>query len=394
MSSYLLKTKTYFTLLLEIMSSVIKTVKKKIVDESKLAETTKGMTNICCRIQFFYQKTKKYLADYSIDDSLKKKDYSSKKELFTSLQGSIYRVTKNNQSYIIKRASKLLVEKGYAVTKGRIFHVPENIFREVDLLKKCKKNKAPLSIVGFEDFFEDSFNYFLCMEDGDMGLFEFTIKAHQFIDKQNIEISTWVNLAPKIAAQMTEAVWFLHTKMNIAHLDVSTENYSIRMQCIQHKNKKIEFLPGYQVKLIDFGLAREFPKDSWDYGKIVGKVLYQAPEIIASKSLYKRTKRRLVFKANLADCWALGVSILSVAAGLQIFAPASRKDVRFLTIVEVKDLRKRKHNFVNIIDQYGKALFLTTPLVHLLLNIFQYEADRWDIDQIINHSWMKQYKAT
>ena len=120
-------------------------------------------------------------------------------------------------------------------------------------------------------------NYYLIEEDGGQQLFQFIHRVHELISSNKIDINDWIKMVKLIFKQMIECIEFIHSK-NIAHFDLSLENFLITQVKVEHfKNKNGEkfsfiFSDDIQCKLCDFGLAQYFPKGNFISSKNCGKV--------------------------------------------------------------------------------------------------------------------------
>ena len=103
----------------------------------------------------------------------------------------------------------------------------------------------------------------------------------------------WLIDVRGIFRQLVKAVYWMHDQ-GVVHLDISLENTMI------YKVK------GLEVKIIDFGLAKQFdyknpnkPKDAlFQNDQRVGKRGYMAPEVYQNVQAYDCRK---------ADIWSLGM---------------------------------------------------------------------------------------
>ena len=164
---------------------------------------------------------------------------------------------------------------------------PEELLREAQISLSLNHDH----IIKFYEIFEDfNFIYFV-MELGNYGdLFEFITFSEQGCLSPDISID--------ILIQIFEAVEYLHSYKNIIHRDLKAENFVL----IIDENNNIE------VKIIDFGLAIEKPKNDIKLNEIIGTRKYQAPEMIMG---YEYTEK--------VDEWALGVVMFSILTGYEPF---------------------------------------------------------------------------
>ena len=75
---------------------------------------------------------------------------------------------------VIKSSNKTLYRQGYALNRE---FVNDDIVKEAQLMKLFMNSNAPSSIIRYYDFLEDEDSYYLIMERGGSGLFEFVVKC-------------------------------------------------------------------------------------------------------------------------------------------------------------------------------------------------------------------------
>ena len=228
-----------------------------------------------------------------------------------------------NKTYVVKATQKLLHAQCSAVVNGKNIAVKEDIIKETAILRYLSSSNPPNALTKFEGFFSDKKNFFLVMEDGGDGFFEFVTKCHQFISKGKLTVAEWHRFCKIAFGQMVDLVHWLHRDMNCCHLDLSLENFVIS-NCrvmVNEQTNEILFCDDFQIKLIDFGLAegtfihiplsilcvcvcsvftskdKQSPVE-FRCRKFVGKTAYKAPRVYA---------KQRPFDARAADCWSLGV---------------------------------------------------------------------------------------
>ena len=104
---------------------------------------------------------------------------------------------------------------------GKQYYVHENIMKERAILKYLTTAKdSPKEIVKYINWFTDDYNYYLVMENGGHGLFDFVSKAHEYIKIGKVEISEWQKLVQLLFKQMVDTIAYMHEK-NVANFDVS-----------------------------------------------------------------------------------------------------------------------------------------------------------------------------
>ena len=129
--------------------------------------------------------------------------------------------------------------------------------KETAILRYLTSSNPPNSLAKFESFWSDKKNYFLAMEDGGNGLFEFVTKCHKFINSGKLSIKEWHRFCKIAFKQMVTLLDWMHNKMNCCHLDISLENFVIDnvMVMVDKQTDQIIFSNDFQIKMVDFGLA-------------------------------------------------------------------------------------------------------------------------------------------
>eukprot|EP01084_Bolivina_argentea_P193317 331675_1 len=85
---------------------------------------------------------------YSVEQSLKFNQYIPITKITQTLQGSIWKVNKNENTYIVKVTNKLLHKKHSTNLNGKQIHISENIIQEATILKYLTYN-SPKSLKYF-----------------------------------------------------------------------------------------------------------------------------------------------------------------------------------------------------------------------------------------------------
>jgi len=164
---------------------------------------------------------------------------------------------------------------------------PEELLREARISLSLNHDH----IIKFYDIYEDfNFIYFVMELGNYCDLFEFITFSEQGYLSPDISID--------ILIQIFEAIEYLHSYKNIIHRDLKAENFVL----IIDENNNIN------IKIIDFGLAIEKPKNGEKLKEIIGTRKYQAPEMIMG---YEYTEK--------VDEWALGVVMFSILTGYEPF---------------------------------------------------------------------------
>eukprot|EP01084_Bolivina_argentea_P219950 372875_1 len=106
--------------------------------------------------------------------------------LSKTLQGVVYKAVQKstNTDVVIKVTSKILHSNSISIGNDKI---QENILSESIILKKLTRNKStPKSIVKFIDLLQSDINYYLVMEYGGRGLFDFIVRGHKLMSSGKI----------------------------------------------------------------------------------------------------------------------------------------------------------------------------------------------------------------
>eukprot|EP01084_Bolivina_argentea_P231240 389992_1 len=201
------------------------------------------------------------------EEILGKFGYIKTKLITKTLQGNIFIAQHTNtkdssKEVVIKKTSKKLHNEHVTVQNGKKFGIYENILKECIILKYLTENKNGLIMTSFtkyENFFDDSDNYYLSMEHGGSDLFDFIIDAHDLINQKKLKMKEWRKFAKYLFWQMIVVLKWLHVDMNICHLDISLENILCKNATFipldDSKDPMFTINPNVQIKICDFGLA-------------------------------------------------------------------------------------------------------------------------------------------
>jgi len=230
------------------------------------------------------------------------------KVLANTLQGRIYLAQDKTGQYqwtVVKETWRELVKQ----QKSRDGHrVPENFEREKKI--QLYLSELPDQKDGYVrciDNWDDDNCYYLAMEHCSAGeLFEYIRDNHTKGEQSKLvkeasskpqkcqdTLNDWTKCLQSMFRQLVETVSWMHSHQ-IAHLDLSLEN--TMLSSVEQNLVKI--------KIIDFGLARDF---KWDekFTEKVGKIGYMAPEVYGSKK----------YSPEKADIWCLGVMLFMMLVG-------------------------------------------------------------------------------
>eukprot|EP01083_Nonionella_stella_P068897 183242_1 len=147
---------------------------------------------------------------------------TASKALATTLQGSIWRgINTNihtighfNPNVVVKATNKDLDFKKITVVNGKRIAIQESITSEMNILKYLTHYGMYYGlnqfIVNYIDSFSDETNYYLVMEHGGTTLFNFILKAHQFVSAGKLTTTEWQNSCQMIFTQMVTCLDLLH----------------------------------------------------------------------------------------------------------------------------------------------------------------------------------------
>merc|ERR1719273_187582 len=96
-----------------------------------------------------------------------------------------------------------------------------------------------------------------------MDFFKFTTECHKLIATGWLSLAEWQSVVKALFKQMVEFVDWMHSEMNICHLDISLENLLISdvfatTTYSSNGSPKVHFNRDFKVKFCDFGLATLF----------------------------------------------------------------------------------------------------------------------------------------
>jgi len=304
------------------------------------------------------------------NDVFDRTGYTVQNKIATTLQGSIYYGTHDiKEPCVLKRACIKLHKNNAGIMHNQIIKVNENIVKEAKILKYLTSLNGNIpGLTKFIDFWNDDKNFFLIMEYGGESLFQHIMIMHKNIRQNKLQISIWKEHVKILFKQMCLFINWLHNA-KICHLDISLENLSIK-GC-EFENGK--FISHGQIYLIDYGLAKCFgdKKSFKRCKKYVGKHCYQAPKVY----------HKIPYNAFKADIWSLGIILFMMTFGCGAYNIPTTKDGMFVTLYSgnikkwSKEINKSKHSSKLILD--------------ILSNIFCDEQDRWTINDIIEHKYIK-----
>jgi len=291
-----------------------------------------------------------------------------------SVNQSIYHILcsyYNDQEVVIKTAKKSLHFAGVTIKDGYRYKVKENIVKEAGLMELFTYNSAPDTMIKYHGFFEDQDTFYLVMEKGGQGLFEFCIEAHELIKTGQISIRYWRRCVKYIFAKMCSFIAWMHNAVACCNLDISLENIVMRNDT--YFNEKTGKFENLDIRFIDFGLTEHFNGYGFKCNKYVGKLRYKAPQVFDG----------IPFQANKADIWCLGVSLFMLSIGAPPFEEPSDYDERFVAL--------RKGRLESVIIDWRRRHYVTANQFDLITKMLCIdERKRFDINDVIKHKWFRR----
>jgi serine/threonine protein kinase len=164
---------------------------------------------------------------------------------------------------------------------------------------KCLKNEISVmqrlsskslvhpNIVRLYNVYSSSSHVFLQLEHGGTETLAMRLKRR---DAGAADASMSLRDALSLASQCADALNHLHNKAKVAHRDLKTENIIFS-----------ETESGYQIKVVDFGLASVCGSETMCYSRC-GTFVFLAPEVILGDG----------YNACIADVWSMGIIFLEI----------------------------------------------------------------------------------
>jgi len=218
------------------------------------------------------------------------------------------------------------------------------------------------------------------MENGGGDFFDWIVRCHQWIRDGRLSLKQWRQYIRDLLLQICGFVEWLHSAMNVCHLDISLENMLIQNNRFKADGKGgVRLSRKMQIKICDFGLAEYFDPDtnpSFECTKFVGKTHYKSPKVYA---------KREPFDARKADIWSLGVSCFMMMAGAPPYKLPTAHDEHY-PLVE-------QHDVMAILRRWGRAHYVEADgesLLNGMLNVD--EAERLSALQLLRHPFFRRHQ--
>jgi len=176
------------------------------------------------------------------------------------------------------------------------------------------------------------------------------VENRSLLDFMNFNISIIENKARRFFNQVIIALEYLHNVLKVAHRDIKAENILLD----RYNN----------IRIIDFGLSREFVDSSTLFITKCGTPNYAAPEVLKGDPYNKKS-----------DIWSAGVLLYYMVAGKLPF--------------DDPDPKRIYYNVINKEPQYSSNF--TIQLVDILKKLLQKDPNkRITLDKIKTHQWFSQ----
>ena len=212
---------------------------------------------------------------------------------------------------------------------------PDKFARELLLMKKLDH---PF-IVAFYDFLEDADNYYLVMEYCERGTLLERVTQLGGLAEPTIKA---------VMCELVSALDYLHNEIKVAHRDIKLEN--------------IMFDRSDHIRLIDFGLGREFSGNGAVLQTACGSPVYASPEMLSGQ-MY----------GIASDVWSAGVVLYAMAYGRLPFQATNLQ--RLITMIQMEEPEYEDRISPELIDLMKRMLVKDVDL-------------RITVQQIRMHGWL------
>jgi len=247
----------------------------------------------------------------------------------------------------------------------------ENMYREIDILNWAKNDRnANRYIIRMFGVFEDDAYFRIVMEKGDYELYKYNENNHFRLrhhlntardqDSRSL-ISDHHREVSRLYREIIDGVAYLH-KNNICHCDLSLENIVV---------------VNNSIRIIDFGLAKQYKGELPEGKGKVGKTYYTSPECFRNE--------RWDPMAN--DIWSTGVILWYLLLGIQPWEMPDERDKYFRCIYAgAEEISIMLKCFANLKPDYVNRIFrLNRSQLDFLSNIFCSQDERIKMYQVKQH---------
>ena len=279
-------------------------------------------------------------------------------------------IRKNNLKYQeVYKIERDLGEGGY----GKVFlvrHRKMQLLRAMKVISVNSKNEEEKTddeiellkqldhpnIVKLFEYFSDSEKYYLITEyckGGDLS--DLIIKKKKKLSEES---------AAYIMYQIFRALIYCHNTHHLIHRDIKPENIVVFRQ-----NSAGEDL--YDIKLIDFGIAKIFNKvDKNNDNKVKGSLIYIAPEVLSNRFDEK------------CDIWSCGIILYMLVIGKNPFNGKDKDEI-------IENITKGKIDFPQKFVEQAKP-----ELCDLITQCLKIKpSERISAKKALDHKFFKIYET-
>jgi len=206
-------------------------------------------------------------------------------------------------------------------------------------------------------------------------------------EEQEIFLKNHLASVKRIIAQVAFAVKQCFNA-HIVHFDLKLENVVMTkiLDDELHRYESKMTVNGLKfdwcVKLIDFGLARHFPGDNWEYGGgRKGTPRYMAPEMASNQSMQD---------ARNADIWPIGVMLWECLTGMPLWKEAVERTTKpYREMRKSKGFKRWFNRLCSLKQNQNFSQFVPKDAIDMLDKIFAYEPNRrLSIDNMVKHKFL------
>lgn len=279
---------------------------------------------------------------------------------------------------ICKRCVHKETGKEYAV---KIMNISVETSREIEMLRRCQDHP---NVVKLYDVFQDSYNSYIVFELLKGGELLYRIRGkrrNQVMNERDI---------CRIFRSLVSVVDYLHSQ-RIVHRDLKPENLLF-----------VDSTPSSELKLIDFGFARELPE--LESGNTMSSpcitLEYCAPEVLNqafpvnrgnSNDISKDLNDKDLDNSNKqagynesCDLWSMGVILYAMLSGRLPF------DRDQLTPKDTENVRSRTVDFNG--SEWARVSQAPKDIIKGLLN--PDPSKRLTIQNLVHNDWLMNFDST
>lgn len=335
-----------------------------------------------------------------MEDSLQGKIYLGETIVgHESLQSQGLKKKKKSKRVVIKKTYKSLHNQRETQMDGMNIVVDENIVKEAIILHHLTVDNKPAgsAICKLLAFFESAKAYYIVMEvAGTQTLKEFVDRAHEYIRAGKLKVAHWKKICKYVSWQIAATLYWMHTDMNCAHLDLTLENIMISNGNFDiAEDGQVTIDRNLSCKIIDFGLAEIFnaPCDKKQYFKfdfdenIVGPFhlnnkyqiatnCHQCPEIFDEE----------VYDGRKADMWSFGVLLFYMHFGMYPYERQLAGEDEGFASLKNGEMRSYLDETLNLGHLFNNKL-ITLITACLCVD----ETKRFNVENVVTHSWFNTY---